>query len=191
MKSLVFLFTCGVVALAGCAPTNYLSRTSYVFNPKNEWNPVGSENYFPNTSSISLKVTQTRKFLRPLTEVAKAIENSCKDRNTLNVSTISLTFRGNCVLQPEYISKDTPKYSAIDYLEKRTPLSIRYEYELSGSDDQKFTIVRIRAYFDSDRIKVSEKSRQITNSTFYNDEFRVIADALFVNAIELTPQEVQ
>ena len=174
----------------GCSKPDYSLGTSYVFNPTQEWNPRGFDFYFPETSPIKLKVIQTRRFSKPFIEVAKAIETSCKDRNELSKSYISNLLKGECVFPPEYKSKYTPKYSAFNFLNEATPLSLKYEYEIS-TDDKKFTVVRIRAYFSAYGIKDSEKSRQITNPTFYNNEFKLIADSLFVNAVELNPDEIK
>lgn len=191
MRYLRYWLITSVITLVACAPVDYASLTSWVYEPTTEYNPQGAQTYFPATTPINLKVIQTRKFAKPLIDVAEAIDISCKDRNAINKSLIKATARGNCIFPPEYKSKYTPKYSATDYLGKSTPLSLKYEYELIPSDDKKYTIVRIRAYFHSYGIKDSETSKQITNPKFYSEEFKTIADSLFVNAIEINPQEVK
>ncbi len=58
--------------------------------------------------------------------------------------------------------------------------SIKYEIT-SGAPDQ--TVVRIRMY--------NVKQEQMVNADLYTKEFKAIADAMFIQAIEITPAEQQ
>jgi hypothetical protein len=139
------------------------------------------ERDFPEVSAIELRSIQTRKFNKPLSEVAQGIITNCKDKN------------GNGRLYTSCVWPFEGYYYSTS-LRKLDRLSYRVEYELSQDKQSPTnqTIVRMRIYF----IKSSSGYRgnnepQVTNVKYYQREFKDIADTLFVSAIELAPIEMQ
>jgi hypothetical protein len=189
LKYLSFLL---IFALTACA------------TPPSPWvYPFGSASntFFASKTSLELKQLQTRKFNKSTNEVHKAIEVDCKDRGGdffgVGVSA-RCTFRN--------LGKT---YAFIDYQKNIAFFGITYKYELTDGSKQlqKFiltgdpkdypkdlnlsTIVRMRMYFDDQgRGRNINTDSQITDISYYQFQFKKLADALFTNAIELSPQEI-
>jgi hypothetical protein len=165
--------------------------------------PFGSASntFFASKTSLELKELQTRKFNKSGYEVIKAIESDCKDRGGafFNAGTYaSCTF-----------SNLGKTYAFFDYAQKIDFLGIKYKYEITDGSKQfqKYlrtmniedypkdlnlsTIVRMRIYFDARGAgRNINLNSQITDINFYQSQFKKLADALFTNAIELNPQEM-
>lgn len=165
--------------------------------------PFGSASntFFASKTSLELKILQTRKFNKSFNEVMKAIESDCKDRggaffNTTDNAQCNLSNLGN-------------QFAFFDFQKKIYFFGISYKYEITDGSKQlqKFlrtgnikdypedlnlsSIVRMRIYFDTTRlVRNINLNSQITDISFYQYQFRKLADALFTNAIELSPQEM-
>jgi hypothetical protein len=138
---------------------------------------------FKRVTPIELRVLQTRKFNKPIAEVNKAIETNCKDKNGSGGRFLK------CYWWP------FEGYYYDDRFRKLIRLTYLVEYDASPDkhSPQDSTIVRMRIYFikgERQGVRILNEP-QVTNPAYYQREFKDLADALFVSAIELTPTEMQ
>lgn len=137
---------------------------------------------FKSASSVELRVLQTRKFNKPIAEVNKAIETNCKDRNGSSIR----YFKCYWPFDGYYYDDRFRQLIRLTYL-------VEYDASPDKHSPQESTIVRIRIYFvKGERQSVRMLNEpQVTNPAYYQREFKDLADALFVSAIELNPTEMQ
>ncbi len=136
---------------------------------------------FPKVTAIELRTIQTRKFNKPLNEVAQGIVTNCKDKDG-NGRTYTA-----CAWWPYegyYFNRTLREFEKLSY---------RVEYELTPDkvSPTSQTIVRMRIYFPKSKSGYRSDEPQVTNAGYYQREFKDLADTLFISAIELTPAEMQ
>jgi len=136
---------------------------------------------FKKTTPLELRMMQTRKFNKPIHVVEAEIKTNCKDKNgkRSGSSECSWPFDGY------YFDPHSRKLERLVYL-------VEYEVSPDKQSPRDSTLVRMRIYFikSSTGFRVNNEP-QVTNQAYYQREFKDLADALFVSAIELTPIEMQ
>lgn len=174
--------------LAGCATDIDPARLpARVFQSEHKYNPQGENTFFKVTSPIELRSIQSRKINKTVSQINLAMNTSCRDRSGQGQF---LGLNGNCVLPVEMKSEYTSRYIGTDYLDRDIPLSISFRYEMTPSQDQKSTVIRIRGTFFAYGLKREQENRQITFAPIYREEFKKIAEALFIEATELSPEDM-
>jgi hypothetical protein len=173
-----------------------------------------------NKSMIEMKVMQTRAFDKPYKQVIAAINEmwtnldaECDTSNyTIGYAPINLRPTKGAFTTPAKTAKpyDIDGYKGSPgkiscVLKTKSGGSLNPEYEIFPVDipapngpvgvteipEGKKTIVRLRYYLIYNSAAGGRVKEQITKDEQYREEFKALADALFVNAIELTPQEMQ
>jgi hypothetical protein len=140
---------------------------------------------FPEVSRIQLRAIQTRKFKKSSTEVVSAIKSMCADANGQFSNMNSIT----CVRRTSmgggmFSINDKPGIYKLTLL--------KYEVDSNPSNNTE-TTVRLRINWlenDFDAV-LGNGSKQTTNAIFYQTNFKELADGLFIDAIELSPAEMQ
>lgn len=151
---------------------------------------------------LQLRMMQTRKFSKPIGEVVEAIKTGGEDaganchiyytRSIGHDSTNSNKAEGTCIMamkQPSdggaaafipFIGGIVSAGAAINSMKEMKTAIHSIKYEVTSNKPEE-TILRMRAY--------SFNQSQITDSAVYSNQFKIIGDALFIKAIELTPSE--
>lgn len=177
-----FLIIISVISLTSCArqksytnPSDFLP--SYVSSVKNNQGYVFYENklFFQELTPLQLKVMQTRKFNKPFLQVASGIKTMCDDSGAKFQTSDAL----QCTFPVNKIFMITGSSNENKYF------TVKYFLEAKGQE----TIVRIRMY-GNDRNFGSPETAQFTIDSLYHAQFKKIADSLFINAIQLNPQEM-
>ena len=185
----------GTSAAIGLLQGLFSGSSSGSTDRPNEYNP---KDFFQETTPLQLRVMQTRVFNKPLTDVIKAIKSYCADMNgTLIPGKVGCIVKKHSLKTP-FIFKGE-KYETrqswynnlfIDYefpdAEPGQVSSINMGIPVTGSMKPK-TIVRIRLKFGS----AKGYSDQLSNPVFYDEQFKALADTLFIDAIVLNPAEMQ
>ena len=155
---------------------------------------------------LQLRVMQTRKFLKPAGEVAKAIKENGADAGGtcgviapkfINGAQIEGTGSGTCsfphvptvknrtnaanfvpIVGLFKSSSDISKMKAD--MDAASTAIAKAAYEISADPDSTETVVRMRLYR-------KYGTEQITDSAAYSEAFNKLADSLFIQAIEITP----
>lgn len=141
------------------------------------------EEFFPEKTALELRSMQTRKFPVPLAKLMNAIQTECKDSNGI------LFGPGECYYKTNFPFALSGEGSFYNWL------FADYEPDYSNLTDQdpsndNSVVVRLRIY-GSELAGGSGKTPQFTLPVYYKNQFARLADALFVNALELTPQEMK
>jgi hypothetical protein len=148
-------------------------------------------------SRLELRAMQTRKFLKSPTVVVKAIAELNKDKGSkcVGLSVPKYTCQGT--MQDSVVGDKTVKkcmaadgvstglvklQSSVAECTNATGMNASYEID-SNFPANNQTIVRIRLSNSS--------NPQISDPTVYSRIFKEIADGLFIDAIQLTPAEMQ
>lgn len=152
---------------------------------------------------LQLKAMQTRKFNKPPQAVAGSILELGKDRGLTCMNIRPPTYScSSGIMHSTIIGGKTVKrcmnsdgsVAADQTLSKRPELNpdgkcydmkagIVMDYSLDGNYPKLTeTILRIR---------IMKNGQQVTSPEPYNKEFKEIADGLFIDAIQLTPAEMQ
>jgi hypothetical protein len=154
---------------------------------------------------LQLRTIQTRKFSKPIDEIIEAVKTGGEDagyRCFLNLipsvgsdgKVDRSRAQGQCVLNPKasgqgaamgaafipifggLISAGLQAQANSEYLEQMHTI----KYEMKGDKDAG-VVLRMRAY--------NVKQDQITNPEVYSKQFKMLGDALFIQAIEINPAE--
>jgi hypothetical protein len=150
-----------------------------------------------DTSRLELRAMQTRKFLKNPTVVVKAITELNKDKGSkcIGLSVPKYTCQGT--MQDTMVGGKTVKkcmaadgvstglvkaQSSVGECTNSTGMNASYEID-SNFPANNQTIVRIRLSNSS--------NPQIADPAVYSRIFKEIADGLFIDAIQLTPAEMQ
>lgn len=178
--------------LAGCVSNANLydpvtgPLPSYSKTPtQKRWGFYKKDDFFPAKTSLELRSMQTRKFaVSYLPKFYNAFKTDCVDsdgRFSQTIDGIECVYKTNMVFS---FSGDGGK----DY----NWLVVRYSPELDSTRNfpKNHVIVRLRIYASTTNYG-SPESPQFTLPVYYQTQFSRMADALFVNAIELTPQEMK
>lgn len=152
-----------------------------------------SNSFAAEMTPIQLKALQTRKFTKPASEVLEAIKVSGEDNDgTCHTELSELLEKG--------IQKSVEVFCMFTKLPKPDPYArvpiigtIRALKDLNAQESElgmvkyqvsvaknKDTIVRMRIYG-------RDGQTPITKPEIYSEEFKRIADALFIQAIEINP----
>lgn len=167
---------------------------------------LASDDEMNGVTPLQLRALQTRKFTKPIGEVGEAIKTDGEDRGRactiysgpqpLNAKVVLPKLAGQCTLKakPAKTGGATAasfipfigglvaagmQSAAMDEMYAQVS-SIKYDMTGTKPDE---TVVRMRIY--------NLKQEQITDPEIYSKEFKGIADAMFIQAIELTPAEQQ
>ncbi|MBU3603471.1 hypothetical protein [Polynucleobacter sp. AP-Kaivos-20-H2] len=150
-----------------------------------------------DTSRLELRAMQTRKFLKSPTVVVKAITELNKDKGSkcVGLSVPKYTCQGTmqdvvvgdktvkkCMAADGVSSGLVKMQSSVAECTNSTGMNASYEID-SNFPANNQTIVRIRLSNSS--------NPQIADPTVYSRIFKEIADGLFIDAIQLTPAEMQ
>ena len=180
-----FLIIISFGSLISCAssPIDYSTNPSeflpsYATSAKSNLDYVLYKNnlFFPELTPLQLKAMQTRKFNKPVAQVARGIKTMCDDsgaRYGISIDALQCTFPVNRIF---LITGST---------NKNNHFIVKYFLEDAGYN----TILRIRMY-GTFRNFGSPETAQFTIDSLYQAQFNKIADSLFINAIPLNPQEM-
>jgi hypothetical protein len=165
-----------------------------------------AKNQKPELSRLELRALQSRKFNKSPTVVAKSINELYKDKSqqcvgvTAPVMTCSTGIMTSRVIngkQKTYCSNPNGSLAADQHLIKHPSQTdgfcfgqdLRTTFTIdAGDSSQTTTILRIRI---ADLKKGTSAATQITDPKAYSLIFKEIADGLFIDAINLTPAEMQ
>lgn len=180
---------------------------------------IDAEELFPEVSRVELKAIQTRKFNKSPKEVFSAIKSLCADKSGLFSGALPV-YKGigkplGSNKKTNVSNDEEVKYSEYERVGD-SPLNCirktglgggqfrisnspeeRYRfavlgYELSWNPaDAKETIVRMRIRWSRFNMIGGGTSEQTTAATFYQTNFKELADGMFIDAIQLTPAEMQ
>lgn len=174
-----------------------LTSSAYVMAADDEMNGV---------TPLQLRSLQTRKFTKPIGEVGEAIKTDGEDRGRactifpgpqpLNAKVALPKLAGQCTLKAKPAKTGgATAASFIPFVGGLVALGMQsaamdemyaqvsnIKYDMTGTKPDE-TVVRMRIY--------NLKQEQITDPEIYSKEFKGIADAMFIQAIELTPAEQQ
>lgn len=128
---------------------------------------------------------QTRKFNVSNTKFYNAFKTDCEDSNG---KFRPFTDSFGCYYKTNFLFSisDNPKP---DY----GWLLVKYYPEIkpaTGKSGKESVVIRLRIYASTNDWG-GDETQQFTLPVYYQNEFTRLADALFVNAIELTPQEMK
>lgn len=166
--------------------------------------------YFPPVTRLQLQAMQTRRFNKSPKDIFKTIESICKDSNGV--------FEGQMpvyvgVGQPTIINKNGQavltykKYELVNPpISCAMPLSSEIAFSNKPSDTFKYSVLQYEfnwKYLDESQTDIRIRlgwapypsprdvtSGQTTLDRFYQGNFKLLADGLFVDAIQLTPAEI-
>jgi len=176
---------------------------------------------FPQVSRIELKTIQTRKFKKSADEIFEGIKSLCADKSGVfggvlpkyqgveNPAVLEKSVDVTGVERARY-----EKYKRIDfgplYCMRRTVIgggeflistdphskykyaNIKYELDWDPTDTAE-TTVRMRISWSTTNVPGygNGSSEQTTAAFFYQANFKELADGLFIDAIQLSPAEIQ
>jgi len=153
---------------------------------------------------VQLRATQTRKFTKPMDEVASAIKNGGEDMGATctiyqapgaTAANGSFTrMEGSCRMNTK--QADTTGATAAAFipfiggLVSAGMASVAQDDMMKQVSNIKYEVVATNPKETTVRMRIYNlKGEQITKPDLYSQEFKKIGDALFVQAIELTPAE--
>lgn len=150
-----------------------------------KWAFYKTQEFFPDRTALELRSMQTRKFLVSNSKFYDAFKTDCEDTNG-KYRPFADSF--GCYYKTNFMFSfsDNPKP---DY----NWLLVKYYPEIkpaTGKTGKETVVIRLRIYATTNDYG-GDQSQQFTLPIYYQNEFSRLADALFVNAIELTPQEMK
>jgi hypothetical protein len=128
---------------------------------------------------LQLKVMQTRKFLKPIVEVAKASKEDGESMGAYNCSSPLLIIqRKERPIDTSVTCRFMPKTHIFT---TGSGDLFKITYELSSSADDRETTVRIKILTNA------RDPKQVTDTEAYAQRFKSIGDLIFIEGIPLTP----
>ena len=153
---------------------------------------------------VQLRATQTRKFAKPMDEVASAIKNGGEDMGATcqiyqapgaTASNGSFTrMEGACRMNTKQADTSGATAAAfipfIGGLVSAGMASVAHDDMMKQVSNIKYEVVALNSKETVVRMRIYNlKGEQITKPDLYSQEFKKVGDALYVQAIELTPAE--
>lgn len=189
-------------------------------SPKDNVAIIDAKELFPEVSRIELKVIQTRKFKKAPNEIFAGIKSLCADKSG-QFGGILPVYKGvgkpiGMNNKVSIANTEEVKYEKYELATNYGPLVcirktgigggqflisnnprdryryaiLKYELEWNPADTSE-TIVRMRINWSTIQVAGHGDSDQTTALMFYQANFKELADGMFIDAIQLTPAEMQ